>query len=671
MSTGLIRGGVPVLLGYIRCAIVLPLLLLLCLLTGCNNGIGVRRVTEHNLIDNWKSSIVGKDNQLSPRTQQTLRQLNLEDLYNKNATQSLARLHDLAVLRAEPDILFSLSEISYQIGRKLEKRDRSEAMAYYYLCAGYAYHFLFAIRPDSPDIANIPGYPTNHSPEEAFDPRFRLACDLYNNGLEKCIRAAQKVGKLDPRQDLDLQTSDGGRFALSVTHHGFPWHPDEFGPLLFCSDYRVTGLDNHYRTYGLGVPLIGTRADSKTSAPGRAFYPREVSFPVTAFFRFHGTVADLGARRAGKLELYNPMAIRKIKVQQRVVPLETDLTTPLAYFLNRTDLNGIELPALFCGDDVKGRAGIYLFEPYQPGKIPVLMVHGLFSSPLTWTPLFNELRSDPVLNKHYQFWFYLYPSGAPYLASAADLRMALQTLRDDIDPQHQDPALDKMVLVGHSMGGLVSKLLTQNSGHDFWHLVSKEPLDELKVSVKAKEKLREIFYFEREPAVKRVIFLGTPHRGSKLSPSLIGRLTTQLIRLPKGLVRLAMALDEHYDMLTIPRTSYWGRRLPTSVDLLNPSSSALRVLADRPAMPDVQYHSIIGIYSGEGKASHDGVVTYDSAHIESATSEVMVPGHHIGLHHQPGSMLEVRRILYEHLISSTAPPAQNVLPVPRQLPIHK
>src|SRR5207245_3461486 len=136
------------------------------------------------------------------------------------------------------------------------------------------------------------------------------------------------------------------------------------------------------------------------------------------------------------------------------------LSTPLAYFLAHTALDSCEYTGFLRADKILDRTGVYLLEPYQPGKIPVLMVHGLLSSPLTWAPLFNDLRADPVLRERYQFWFYFYPTGNPYLATAADLRRSLEQLRNDVDPRHADPALEQMVFVGHSMGGLVSKLMT-------------------------------------------------------------------------------------------------------------------------------------------------------------------------------------------------------------------
>ena len=175
------------------------------------------------------------------------------------------------------------------------------------------------------------------------------------------------------------------------------------------------------------------------------------------------------------------------------VPLESDLSTPLAYFLSRPEMNldsstlGLLRPdellkkptdALLTKMQIEPRPamGLYMMQPYEPGKIPVLLVHGLWSSPMTWMEMFNDLRSQPEIRQHYQFWFYLYPTAQPFWLSAAQLRRDLAKARETLDPTHQEPALDEMVLVGHSMGGLVSQLQTLQGGDDYWRLVSREPL---------------------------------------------------------------------------------------------------------------------------------------------------------------------------------------------------
>jgi pimeloyl-ACP methyl ester carboxylesterase len=634
---------------------------------GCTSGIGVRKVTQSPLLADWYASAV-ENRALSPRTQQTLRELDLAQRYYAHPLDAFEELQARVLRVEDPEVVFALAEIAYHLGRDAEHRHDSEAVAYYYLCAGYAYHFLFdpGVSPGEPEIrgqqaantkknadavpgASAPGLliPDSCPLTPVFDPRFRLACDLYNRGLSRCIATAQQVGRLDPRQILQLPTSDGTQITLSVAHHGFPWQPEEFGPFLFCADYEVMGLDNQHRGYGLGVPLIGRRVHAIESAPGQAFYPNEVSFPVTAFFRFEGSLADLNARRAGRLELYNPLSVHHVTCAGRPVPLETDLTTPLAYFLGRTDLGEYEYTGFLRPETMQNRTGIYFFEPYQKGKIPVLMIHGLMSSPVTWAPLFNDLRADPELNARYQFWFYRYPTGNPYLLTAADLRQALATLRAELDPHHEDPAFARMVLVGHSMGGLIAKLLTQGSGGDFWDLVSKQPFDKLKGSPEDRDQVQRVFFFQKETGVQRVIFLATPHHGSKLLPSPPARLLARLVRLPARLRTVTADLTKANPNLWANAED--GGRLPTSIDLLNPGSPELELLAARPAPPGILYHSIIGVAYGQVPDGSDGVVAYRSAHIDGVRSELVVPAEHTQVQGYPASVLEVRRILYEHL----------------------
>ncbi len=627
------------------------------LAAGCS-GIAVRKAAKNDdLLGAWKASALACDD-LSPGSLQTLRRVGLEYAYHQKPADAAAQLHALALQDPQPELLFALAELSYLQGKRAERWDCAGAVAHYYLCAGYAYHYLFACA--GPETADGRGA-APLAPADPFDPRFRLACDLYNAGLSKCIAAAQRVGRLDPRHELRLPAADGGAFTLSVVHAGFPWKPEEFGPLLPCDDYEVEGLANQHHAYGLGVPLIVVR-DPAAPPPEHNYYPERVSFPATAFFRFDGGLAELGARRTGRLELYNPLTVQAVEVRGRSVPLETDLTTPLAYFLSDGKLNDAAYLGFLRADSLRDRYGIHMLEPYQPGKIPVLMVHGLLSSPLTWMPVFNDLRADPELRQRFQFWFYFYPTGDPYIATAADLRRDLEALRADLDPDHKDAALDRMVLVGHSMGGLISKLMTVDSGDDFWRLVSDRPFGDLTLQPEAREELKRIFFFQREPCVRRVIFLGTPHHGSRLSPSPAGRLADDLVRLPSGL--MSAVKEAASDNPGEPQLRQL-EHIPTSVDLLAPNSPALELLASRPHPDGVHYHSVVGVVPssqtlwervlGGPTEAGDGVVPYSSAHLDDAESELIVPADHFHVHQHALSVLEIRRIQLEHA-REDAPP---------------
>ena len=278
--------------------------------------------------------------------------------------------------------------------------------------------------------------------------------------------------------------------------------------------------------------------------------------------------------------------------------------------------------------------------------------------------MFNDLQADPALRERFQFWVYFYPTGDPYLATAADLRQRLDLLRADLDPQRRDPALDQMVLVGHSMGGLVSQLHDGDGGDDFWKLVERRavPAGEGR-GTGAREQLEDTFYFHRRPDVRRVIFLGTPHRGSRLSPSLPGRLAQPVHRARRLL--MAEATD-----LTTENPTLKYRQLPTSVDLLAPNAPALEVLADRPRPPEVHYHSVIGV-APKGSRGGRALVGRRSSEagrrrgpVTSATWTMSIRNWSCRpitttVHQHPLAVREVRRILLEHAAASG-------LPVPRQ-----
>jgi pimeloyl-ACP methyl ester carboxylesterase len=667
---------------------ILSLFALVLLLAGCAE-VTVHRAENTQLLDDRRSDLVASDG-LSPRTVQTLRQVDLDQLYYDRPVEALSRLRALTVREPLPERSFALAEMSHDLGRKAEEDNKPDAVFFYYLSAGFAYRYLvpsvqsadatdnrgsraenggsiyrYNKTFDSPS-SNLDPQPTSNSNvgEEgrgvpsapSFDPQFRLACELYNTSLTKFLRAAIKNGPVDPNQPLVIRTSRGSSLTITVERTGFPWRQEEFGNLMFCRDYREEGLENQHHTYGLGVPLMCERAPVPP-AMAHATYPHDLYFPITAFLRFDGNIADLGAR--AHLELLNPLAEQTIQVEGCKVPLESDLTTPLAYGLSRSEVYLLQYEGFLSADKLKHKTGIYMLEPYQPGKIPVLMVHGLLSSPATWAKMFNDLRADPVIRKHFQFWGYLYPTGDPYFLTAADLRQRLADLRSELDPHHADSALDEMVCVGHSMGGLISKLLTFDSGDSYWRLVSRRPFESLKLEPNAREELRRVFFFQAEPSVRRVIFLATPHHGSSLSRIGPAKLADQIIKKPQEIlqVKRELARDNSNEVV------FAKNKVPTSVDLLEPGSPCLELLAAQPKADGVHFHSIIGVLpsdeswinwitpvSRHGKEKSDGVVPYSSAHLQGVDSELVIPADHMKVHQHPLSILEVRRILLEHVM---------------------
>jgi pimeloyl-ACP methyl ester carboxylesterase len=284
-------------------------------------------------------------------------------------------------------------------------------------------------------------------------------------------------------------------------------------------------------------------------------------------------------------------------------------------------------------------------QPHRPGRFPVVFVHGTYSSAGRWADMINDLVSDPKIRDRFEFWFFSYATGNPIPYSALRLRETLEEAVSQLDPEGNDPALRNMVVVGHSQGGLLAKMIAIDTGSRLWDGISRRPLDELRLEAEARELLRRAFFIEPLASVRRVIFIATPHRGSYLAEYSLARVVGGLVRLPFDLLSITGDIvTNNPDALRFdPRRQRFG-----SIYGMTPGSSLITALADIPVAPGITSHSIIAV-AGDGPVEEgsDGVVRYASAHINGVKSERVVrSGHTIQGH--PEAVLEVRRILLEH-----------------------
>ena len=465
-------------------------------------------------------------------------------------------------------------------------------------------------------------------------------------------------GELRPETTKTIHTA-AGTWDVTCVLRGGVWQPNDFDHFEFVSDYEMKGLKNQYQGHGLGVPLIVVRRGYQGEPPAARYYPPGLSFPVTAFLRPLGGVNRQG-RNQCLLELCDPLEINDTRVGNVPVPLESDLTTPLAYFLSKVPMESLATTGLFHpeqllaphGDQQTMIKGLYMVQPYEAGKIPVVFIHGLWSSPMTWMEMFNDLRSSPDIRRHYQFWFYLYPTGQPFWSSAAQFRRDLAEVRQTLDPQRAEPALDQMVLVGHSMGGLVARLQTLESGPDYWNLASRVPWEQVKADPEARQKLGETFYFHPNPSIRRVVTIATPHGGSNFSNQTTQYLLDKLIRLPQSIASAQQQLFRDNPEMLFPESLL---KIETSVDSLSPSSPILAAMQASRRAPWVKYHNIVGEmpqswWLKQTLGDHtDGAVSVASARSPDAEPPLIVPESHMHVHCHPLAVMEVRRILEEHL----------------------
>ena len=230
--------------------------------------------------------------------------------------------------------------------------------------------------------------------------------------------------------------------------------------------------------------------------------------------------------------------------------------------------------------------GLLMMHPYRPGRVPVVLVHGTASSPARWADIVNELQNDPKLRGRIQFWLFTYNTSNPVLLSASELRQGLQSIRKEIDPDGRDPALDQLVVIGHSQGGLLTRLMVTDSGSRFWDAITDVPFEQVDVSPETRALIQRTMFFEPQPYVTRVVFIATPHRGSFRVSSLVLGMVRRLVTLPRTLVT---GLTE----LGAKNTGLPKEAATTAVDNMMPGNRFVRTLSASPIAPGVTVHSII------------------------------------------------------------------------------
>lgn len=443
-------------------------------------------------------------------------------------------------------------------------------------------------------------------------------------------RGTEPVGEVSGIE-VRFATTGPGRYA-----------PAYFDEILATADLDVKGMTRHHRS-GIGATLVGIRKNESREPIERHFPPEAITRPVTAVLHESGMKSG---RRQVRIELLCAHRHGEVTVSGRDQPLAAEPSAALAALLARTrDLKRGEFHHLLTAAPER-EPKLYLMEPYDPGKEPLIMIHGLLDSPLKWAQLTNELFADPEIMRRYQVWHFLYNTSAPALYPGRILRGQLRELRHELDPGRDDPASRRTTLVTHSMGGIVARALITDPGRAFEKAAFTRPIASLDLSAEDRAMLNDAFFWKPDPSVRRVIFIAVPHRGSDLADHWTGRLGQRLFQPPGEFRAFYERISAANPGAFTPAYEALGTGQLDSVGALSPRQPTLRILPDLPVGRGIVLHSIIGDRGRPGplEASSDGVVAYWSSHLEGVASEKIVPVDHSAVDH-PGTVAEVRRIL--------------------------
>ena len=577
---------------------------------------------------------------LSDATTQTIRVAALDAQacakpISADCVEALAAVTGVAADRR----LAALSEL--WLAQAQAMKPGSEQQAAWLETIRYAYAYLFF---------------GDHTPgERAFEDRQTQVRDWYNYAVE---RAA--TGMFEVRQQMSTQLPAQTRWNIAGWELQLDMRSARLpvpAELLPVSSLSFRGLRSLYRRDGFGAELVAVMPDEPlTSAPTRDGRPAakrnqqplpwsEMPAPSMTIL-LHPDGDDLDSvlhTRTVRLTVHDPYVESAIMLRGQRVPLAANFTAGYGLWLARANFNRQSLRSLLGREGGIDRPHVYLMQPYDPNRRIIVMLHGLASSPEAWVELANEILGDEALRQHYQIWQVYYPTNMPIALNHAMIRRALGDTLAHFDPSGQAPASSDLVLVGHSMGGVIARLMVSSTDQSLVQLAA----DRSRLTPQQIKRIDPMLRFEPFPNVSSAIFIAAPHRGTSVAGGRLGRWMAGFIRFP------ITVLEELAHTLT-PNAAASSREslatIPNSVNNLDENDPFVRTAAGFPISSQVRYHSIVAQANSEVALddSDDGLVPYRSAHLPGAQSEkVIISGHSV--QQSAAAILEIQRILREDM----------------------
>jgi len=460
----------------------------------------------------------------------------------------------------------------------------------------------------------------------------------YNFALSRAIEVVHRNGLEPWTAPIRCPGADGEWEFKFATPDRPDRHPSLFR-IIPADRYQFRGAlvtDRRIKT-GVGAPLVVT---------SHGFDPREFDPFAQGKYLYYGMTAVLEFDgRRGVVTVHDPLSTEDIRFAGATHPLAADFTAPIALALAELQPRRVEIRRMFRPEEFRDSTRLARLQPFEADKIPVLFIHGLGDSQATWAPMIETLRGDATIRKNYQFWFFSYPTGYPFPYMAAVLRQQLDAIKK------RYPDQKRLIVIGHSMGGMIARTLITDSGQHIWDAYFPMPPEAAPLSPDTLQLMKEALIFKPRPEISRVIFASASLRGSDLATGFLGRLGASIIGSPSDLAEVG---DEVLAIVRPPPTGRPVNRMPNSVQFLDPNNRFLLTINELPTKSGVPFHSIIGDRGRGGNldrtppVSTDGIVPYWSSHIEGAKSELIVPSDHWSNRH-PDAIAEVRRILVDHL----------------------
>lgn len=609
---------------------LLSYICLLSLIMGCA-GVKVKPVSPSEQITQHRGDVltVGK---FSASSQDILRisGQNIGACYDNllDCQQSLKTVTGIT----EEQRLSTIAEIWLKIALENNKDTSETASIEAWLeAARYSYAYLF--------------YSERRASERAFEERQTQVRDYYNYASQEAITRIYQRYQQEKQTIKNHEVFQLAQWRIRTKVNSTRSQKSIRFPikLLAARGLSFSGLRNIYRRDGIGADLIAIMPQSTvadhTSMSQQNFFLEPTYVPITALLRFNGnSLKQIINSQEVELSLFDPYSASTATIAGKKVPISADFTSSYGLWLADSNFSKQAMVNLLGLQGAITHAQVNLMQPYDPNRQTVILLHGLASSPEAWINAANEILGDETLRNHYQVWIVYYPTNAPLPMNNHDIREALLTTLKYFDPSGQAKASQNITLIGHSMGGVLSRLMISSSDKLIWETFEKTITMGKKQKKSVQKELSPYLNFKPLPQVSSAIFIATPHKGTPIANYKLARLVTHLISIPPNMLKQLTNTTR-----VINQSPF---HIPKSIDHLGDKNTFMQLVTTLPMNPSVHYYSIIANNSPNRPLleSTDGAVPYRSAHLEDACSELVINSSH-SVQEMPQAILEIRRIL--------------------------
>ena len=509
-------------------------------------------------------------------------------------------------------------------------------------------------------------FKTKRGPQDRiFDNRQVQIRDFYNLALAKLVSAyALRHKPTEVEHQIKV-----GKSIYSINFDYYPQLKEQkIEQLLSSYNLNFSGLRSINRRDGFGSEFVVVLPQVKDDiGEGKNKYiidpmnfsyknginpnihqARYLAATITAQPKSATNIEDILTKSEFELKAFDPYKYEKVTMAGKTYPLAGNFSTPYGLWLAQNNLGKAAYLTLIDRDNHLTMPHLYMLEPYKPKKKVIVLVHGLASSPEAWIRLTNDIMGDAVLRENFQVWQVFYSTNMPIIESRFQIYALLNQAFAQVDSTA--PAKKDAVLIGHSMGGIIARLLVSDAD------VTKKAL--AMMNNRQLNKYQKLPIISQRLVIKdipnfsRAIFLATPHKGTDYADRWFTKAARKIIRIPGAFLSAITDSIQTQDLDV--------KELLTQIDHgliqngpsdLSHQSKFMELTKDINPRKGLMFHSIMGNITDSDDLNiiSDDVVTYQSAHLDGAVSEKIIKGGH-SIQETPEAILELRRILRLHLI---------------------